>query len=139
MLQQVRNLYSKINDSGPTKPYYYVRFRWFNGADLKKVARELKTQFIVDEIYMPEKGFFDVDEFPFSERERLRVEADTLTARLSPFRAVLFQRKLESFTKKDMKLRKRILELYSRFSPTIGYKREPSFPVKSQKIEKLAR
>jgi hypothetical protein len=137
VLQQVKNLFSKIKESGPMKPYYHVRFKWFKGIDLKEFARELKTKFIVEEIYMPEKGFFDVDEFPFSERERLRVEADTLTVRLSPFRAVLFQRKLESFTEKDMELRKRILELYSRSSPTIGYKREPLFLVKRQKIEKL--
>jgi hypothetical protein len=121
------------------KPFYYVRFRWFKGADLKEVARELKINFSVEETYMPEKGFFDVEEFPFSERERLRVKADTLTARLSPFRAVLFQGKLETFTERDMELRKRILELYPRSSPTFGHKREPPFLVKRQKIEELAR
>jgi hypothetical protein len=121
------------------KPYYHVKFRWFKGIDLKEVARELKTQFSVEEIYMPEKGFFSVDEFPFSERERLRVKADTLSARLSIFRAVLFQGKLKPLTERDMKLRKRILELYPRSSPTIGYKREPPFLVKRQKIEEIAR
>ncbi|MCW4037143.1 MAG: hypothetical protein NWF13_00240 [Candidatus Bathyarchaeota archaeon] len=139
VLQHVRNLFSKINESGPMKPYYYVRFRWFKGIDLKEVARELKTKFSVEEIYMPEKGFFDVDEFPFSERERVRAKADTLTTRLSPFRAVLFQGKLEPFTERDMELRNRIRELYPRPSPTIGYKREPPFLVKCQKIEEPAR
>ena len=139
VLQHFRNLFSKIKDSGPIKPYYYVRFRWFKGADLKEVARELKINFSVKETYMPEKRFFDVDEFPFSERERLRVDADTLAARLSSFRAILFQRKLEPLTERDMELRKRIRELYTRSSPTIGYKREPPFLVKRQKIEELAR
>ena len=121
------------------KPYYHVMFRWFKGIDLTEVARELKTKFSIEQIYMPEKRFFAVDEFPFSERERVRVKADTLAARLSPFRAVLFQGKLETFTERDMELRKRILELYPRSSPTFGHKREPPFLVKRQKIEELVR
>jgi hypothetical protein len=131
-------LFSKMKESGPMKPYYYVRFRWFKGIDLMEVARELQIKFSVEEIYTLEKGFFDADEFPFSERERVRVKADTLAARLSPFRAVLFQKKLEPFTERDMELRKRIRELYPRASPTIGYKKEPPFLVKGQKIEELA-
>jgi hypothetical protein len=122
-----------MRESGPMKPYYYVRFMWVKGIDLKEVARELKTKFIVEDINMSERGSFDVDQFPFSEREMVRVKADTLAARLSPHRAVLFQRKLEPFTERDMELRKRILELYPRSRPTIGYKREPPFLVKGQK------
>ena len=137
MLQHVRTLFSKLKDSGPLKPYFYVRFRWFKGVDLKKVTRELKTQVSVEEVDIPEKGFFAVDEFPFSERERVRLKADTLAARLSPFRAVLFQKKLEPFTERDLELRKRILTLYPRSRPTIGYKKEPPFLVKGQKIEEL--
>jgi hypothetical protein len=122
-----------MKESGPMKPYYYVRFKWFKGIDLIEVTRELQIKFSVEETSTLEKGFFDAEEFPFSERDRVSVKADTLAARLSPFRAILYQKKLEPFTERDMELRKRILELYPRSRPTIGYKKEPPFLVKRQK------
>lgn len=102
-----------------------MAFRWFIPADLTNEKSALKLHFRVEVIDLLEHEFFAMEEFPFSERERIRVHADTLVARLSPFRAVLFQRKLEPFTERDKELRKKILDLYPRHRPTVGYRKEP--------------
>ena len=52
------------------------------------------------------------------DREELIVTADTLMAHLSSFRAVLTQSKSEKFTAKDIKLRRRVSEIYSHDRPT---------------------
>lgn len=135
----MRNFLSKLTDSGPVKPYYYVKFRWFSGVDLPTVVKNLKHSFSVEEVNLPKNGFYAVSEFPFSEREHVRVQADTLTARLSPFRVILYQRQLEPFTERDMALRKRVLDLYPRHRPTVGYQKEPPFLVKYQEIEESDR
>lgn len=99
-----------------SKPYHYVRFRWWQGADLKKVSEELSDEFSVETIEMP-KSKYDIALLK-DERYELKVNADTLTALLSRFRAVLSQRESAPFTEKDMKLRERILELYPRSRST---------------------
>lgn len=66
------------------------------------------------------------------DRERLRIEADTLRARLSSYRAVLYQRENAPFTVRDMALRGRALELYPHNSPTpfpVKFSMEPEFEV----------
>lgn len=112
------------------QPYHYVRFRWWRRVDLKKVARELGETFSVEEIAMP-KGEMEISLFK-DEREELKVEADTLLAMLSPFRAVLSQREPAPFTTRDLELRKRVLELYPRSRPTPfpwEFSQEPKFDV----------
>jgi len=111
------------------KPYYYVRFRWMKGVDMKEAARELGENFGVETL-IPPTGDFDAAMFK-EHREELKVAADTLKAFLSPKRAVLFQSKTARFTERDMELRRRILELYPRGRITPF----PFFPGSEPKFE----
>ncbi len=98
------------------EPYHYVRFRWWSRVDLEKIAEDLRAPFSVKKIDWPR------DERELSllkdERTELEVEADTLTARLSPFRALLSQKEAAHFTEKDVELRRRVTEIYPRDRPT---------------------
>lgn len=51
-------------------------------------------------------------------KKEVIVKADTLTASLSLYRAVLSQEKASPFTIKDMTLREKIFELYPQNRPT---------------------
>jgi hypothetical protein len=112
------------------EPYRFVRFRWWIGADLTTLAQELGEKFNIEEIIMlrDEMAVYLKDE-----REEIMVEADTLKARLSSFRAVLYQSDVALFTEKDLELRKRIFEIYSRSRPTPFpwfFSQEPKFETK---------
>ena len=117
-----------------SEPYHYVRFRWGPEVDIEKAMEELSTAFSVERITMPSSD----DHVQAStiqgdrDRDELRVKADTLTALLSRIRAMLFQKESAPFTKKDVKLRERILELYphSRSTPLpFFFQSEPKFSV----------
>jgi len=112
------------------KPYHYVRFRWWKGLDLEEVARELEESFEVKLLEMP-TGERDVA-LKRGDREGVRIRADTLYARLSPYRATLYQRTASPFTCRDLELRRLILELYPRDRPTPfpwSFSVEPPFEV----------
>lgn len=98
------------------EPYHYVRFRWWTRIDLKGVSEDLSGLFHV-EMFVPPS---DERELVFKKdvRRELKVSADTLTARLSAFRAVLSQKEAAPFTARDLELRKKVLELYPRSRPT---------------------
>jgi hypothetical protein len=109
------------------KPYYYVRYSWLS-QDLDKIFAEMKEKFNVVWHPMPKPGY---DVFTYS-RDELTVKADTLFVRLGAYTAVLFQKKKEPFTSKDIELRKIILKLYPHNSPTPfpwHLSREPKFKV----------
>lgn len=115
---------------GMERPYRYLRYTWYVEVDLDAVSEEFRGSFSVEAIELPstkeEISLFKVD------RERMKIEADTLRARLSSYRAMLYQRNHAPFTARDMSLRKRILELYPRRSPTpfpIQFSIEPKFEV----------
>lgn len=66
------------------------------------------------------------------ERNELKISADTLTVILSKFRAVLYQKEATPFTASDVELRKKVLELYPRNSPTPfpwSFTFEPKFEI----------
>lgn len=92
------------------KPYYFIRYEWFERVDLDALAKEMEKDFDVEFRPMP-TGRVDLSPYKF-EREGLKVSADTLAVFTHPFKAVLFQREPTPFTSKDLKLRNRILELY---------------------------
>jgi len=115
------------------QPYHYVRFTWWKNVDLRNVERELDAAFSVESIEMPG----DDREFSLYKEMRgeLKVRADTLGAILSPVRAVLFQREAMPFTARDVELRRRILKLYPRNTPTplpLFFSEEPKFDVAGQ-------
>lgn len=106
------------------KPYKFRRWLWWGSIDLEKLTEELKSDFRVERIsqrsYSSNEQLHDLS-FKKEQREKLKVTADTLTARLAEFKAVLYQQVATPFTPKDLKLRKKVFELYS-------HNRETPFP-----------
>ena len=47
----------------------------------------------------------------------MKVTADTLSARLEPYRAVLYQKEAKPFTRLDLALRNAVVDLYDKMSP----------------------
>lgn len=120
------------------KPYYFIRYEWFERVDLDPLADELEEDFSVEQRPMP-AGSLDVSIYKF-EREGLKVSADTLSVFLYPFKAVLFQREPAPFTQRDLKLRRRILELYSKNRSSIlatSIHREPKFAISEKETSQL--
>lgn len=111
-------------------PYRYIRYNWWRKVDLKEAAEELGGAFSVEDLTMPR----DDREYSFFKeiREEIKVRADTLSAYLSPIRAMLFQREPAPLTARDMELRRMILELYPKNRPTplpLFFSDEPKFEV----------
>ena len=93
------------------KPYHYVRFEWRN-VDLKKLKEEVEESFYVRLRELP-RGEKDWSLLR-NERDEFVVKADTLNAYLSLSRAVMFQKTPAPFTRKDIELRKKIFEFYTK-------------------------
>lgn len=113
--------------------YHYVRFRWWTRVDLEKLSVEFANKFSIKTTGIPsveqELTLWKDD------RNELEVKADTLTAFISSFRAVLFQKKPSPFTSRDVELRKKIIELYPRARPTPfpwGFGEEPKFEIANE-------
>jgi hypothetical protein len=109
------------------KPYQYVRFEWFD-VDLDKLMEELKESFEVKLKQFPTSE--DDMSLRKNEREELVVKADTLNAFLSLSKAVMFQKTVAPFTKRDLELRKKIFEYYTKTRHTPfpwGFVSEPKF------------
>ena len=95
-----------------------------------KVSEDLSELFSV-EMFVPPSDERELV-FKKDERKELKVSADTLTARLSVFRAVLTQKEAAPFTARDLELRKKVLGLYPRSRPTPFpwlFSHEPKFEV----------
>jgi hypothetical protein len=112
------------------EPYYYVRFRWWDGLSIDGTVEELGRAFTVRRI----KVISDPKELSLyrDDREEVIVRADSLGALLSPYRVVLYQKEHRRFTARDMELRARILELYPKNTPTpfpMLWSTEPEFEV----------
>jgi hypothetical protein len=93
--------------------YKNIRFRWWNPVDLDKAKDELKG-FKASITQLPTSG---IDLYKDDKRELLAT-ADTLTAHLSEFRAILNQKEAKPFTKRDAELREKVNQLYPRDRPT---------------------
>ena len=116
-----------------TKPYYYVRFRWDEGTDLKILAEELGGRFEV-EWFSIERTKEEFSLFK-GESVELKVRAETLRAFVSSLRAVLYQKERASFTPRDMGLRETLLKWYprKRMSPMpFLFGTEPEFEIAEQ-------
>jgi hypothetical protein len=112
------------------KPYFYVRFVWRENINLKNLFHKLSREFKVEDRPMP-YGDMDVSLYKMH-RDSLKVNADTLSAFLYPFKAVLFQKAAAPFTSRDLSLRNKILELYPRNRSTlvtISFTREPKYDI----------
>jgi hypothetical protein len=112
------------------EPYHYVRFKWWEGIDLKKVSEDLGRSFSVKMYIRPRDNLEFI--FEKDERDELKVSSDTLSAMLSRSRAVLYQKEVAPFTARDMELREKVLELYPRNTPTPfpwSFSYEPKFEI----------
>ena len=115
------------------KPYFHIRYTWWDIIDLDEVRKDLETQFEVTELFVPSSNW-EVALFPYH-REHLRVRADNLSARLAHMRAVLYQKNWAPFTERDVELRRKIREIYDRDLITplpLAFKTEPEFEVEAE-------
>jgi hypothetical protein len=109
-------------------PYHYVRWTWWRDYEAADLAEKLGG-FTVTFLTPPGKEG-DMITISNSEIEFLDVKADTLSARLAPSKAVLFQKESAPFTKRDMELRSIVFQHYnhSRGTPLPWpLQREPRF------------
>jgi hypothetical protein len=111
-------------------PYLHVKFRWWTKADLIKTVDEFKKKYNVTMRHFPK------DDMELSlyndDREEIKITADTLSALISNFRAVLYQKKSAKFTPKDEALRKEITKIYTHDRSTPfpwSFTPEPKFEV----------
>lgn len=110
--------------------YYHIRHRWWTKVDLEQVEKEMSQDFKVVKTGLPPEEL----ELTLHKNERVEliIKSDTLTATISNVRAYITQKERTPFTPKDMKLRKKIIELYPRTRPSplpVMFHREPKFEV----------
>lgn len=116
--------------------YRFIRCTWWRRREMEELERKLGEDFEIRRLLVPTDER-EVVPSPF-EREGLSVSADTVKARLAPMRAVLFQRERAPFTRRDLALRERIMELYprNRSTPfTLGVLDEPDFEIAAEENE----
>jgi hypothetical protein len=109
--------------------YHYVRFRWWNPANLQKIEEKLReysfnVKKIADDKTEQELSIYK------DNRKELLVRADNVKARISYYTASLEQQEGARFSSRDMKLREIILSTYSRERATPfpwGFNEEPRF------------
>ncbi|MFQ6052946.1 MAG: hypothetical protein ACE5OO_01770 [Candidatus Bathyarchaeia archaeon] len=113
-----------------------MRFVWWGKVDVEGLASEFERDYEVELRQPPKKeeGSMQVN---IDNLRVLWVRADTLSAFLSRFQAVLFQKEKAPFTRKDMALRKKIFEIYPHSRPTpfpflVGA--EPKFEVEEAQL-----
>ena len=94
------------------QPYFHIRYTWWDIIDVDAIVAVLEEAFEVTELFVP-SSFWEIALFPYH-REHYRVEADTLSARISQMRAILYKREWAPLTERDMELRRRIREIYGR-------------------------
>ena len=112
------------------KPYSHVRFRWWDGVDLKETLKKFE-EFETES----KEPITDPREIGLHKDTRIEVvvKADTLQAWLSKFRAVLGQREAAPFTPRDVELRDKVREIYDHDRPTPfpwSWVPEPDYEVK---------
>ena len=127
------NTFGRGKKISEEKSYWYARFTWWYPYNLEELATKLKERFtLVKSPARKKKEPWDLAARAWSDaREEIEVKADTLFARLSSFRAILFQKEKAPFTGKDMELRETVLALYPRSTatPIVGpfSSKEPKF------------
>ncbi len=115
------------------EPYHYVRFTWWGIVDVEGLQDEFEKDFETRLVLPPEDE--SKTSIHIRDVRELRVKADTLSAFLLPSRAVLSQKERAPFTGRDLRLRERVLEIYTHSRPTplpfmLGA--EPKFEVEEQ-------
>ena len=96
--------------------YHYSRFRWMRPLDLDTAVAELGDDFAAVKRIRPK----DDTELTLygDQRDEVTAYADTLSAALGSYRAILYQRERRPFTEKDLRLRAWVLKNYDKATPT---------------------
>ena len=92
------------------KPLYSVRYRWWKPLNMEELASNLAEKFQVSPRPNPvAEGRIEI----FGrDRGEIRVRADTLSALISPYRAILYQREPARLTERDRELLEIVMEAY---------------------------
>ena len=123
-------VYFFLKVSSMVEPFYHIRFRWNEPLDLERTKTMLSGSFRVTVATTPHEAGGLV--YQFGERGEVKVSADTLSARLEPYRAVLYQREAKPFTRLDLALRNTVVDLYDK----MGSYRSAPMPEPSFEVEK---
>jgi hypothetical protein len=99
-----------------SQPYHYVMFRWLKPLDLDGAAAELCATYEVAKKLSP-RGDVELSLYK-EQRDVVTVKADTLSATLGLYRAVLFQKERKSFTTRDTALQAWVLKNFDKSTPT---------------------
>lgn len=106
--------------------------------DIEEVARELEGKgFTARRIDLPGTTRYEISIYQ-NTRQEILVKADTLGAYISRFRVTMFQREAAPFTRRDLELRARLIELYPRNRPSPApwmYSHETPFQVAEEEKE----
>ena len=118
--------------------YRYVRYEWWSDVDIEAVAEELEGKgYTVRRLDLPGLSRYEISIYQNTRQETL-VKADTLGAYISRFRATMFQKEAAPFTRRDVELRARLMEIYSRNRPSPApwmYSHETPFEVAEKEDE----
>ena len=113
--------------------YHYVRHVWWSPVDVDGLAERFEGYDLVMREPPEDPTKMSIQSYNLKE---LWVRSDTVTAFLSPFKAVLAQRELKPFTRRDMELREKVFEIYTcdRSTPfPFMVSSEPKFEVAEEK------
>ena len=112
-------------------PYHYTRFVWQKSLDLREIEISLRAEGYSVEYHVAPKGGLDISFNWAGNRDHIIVKSDMLEAFLTQGATTLLQRKIETFTERDMNLRKIIFDLYPYAQPymSISNPSEPEFSI----------
>lgn len=112
-----------------------MRHVWGSPVDVDRLVDEFEDYDLVMKQPPDDPAKMSVQSYNLKE---LWVRADTVTAFLSPHRAVLAQKERAHFTGKDMELRSRVFKLYPYSRPTpfpFNVSTEPAFELEEKRNE----
>lgn len=111
--QRILNVLKSAIRQDDTGLYYHVALsNWGKLHDVEKLSEDLQKDFTFVKTLLPERKTVVVISELKGPVPEIELKADTLFVLIAPNRAVLFQKERKPFTKKDMELRKKILEGY---------------------------
>lgn len=112
-----------------------MRHRWWSPIDVDGLVDEFGDYERVMKDPPDDPSKMSIQRYNLKE---LWVRSDTVTAFLSPHKAVLAQREKRPFTGRDLELRGRVLRLYPRSRPTpfpFNVSTEPKFELEENQNE----
>ncbi|MFC1802497.1 hypothetical protein ACFL0D_00860 [Thermoproteota archaeon] len=136
-----KNYIQNASNNDPMKDipeYSYVRYTWTREINVEKEAEKLSKEFEIIYVNTSEPGIHEIA-IHKATRKEIIIKADTVRAIISAYRAVLYQKQKAPFTKLDLLLRQKILELYPRTTHSpfpIGFSFEPRFITENQDNDK---